>query len=269
VEGAVIEEALTTIRTRKPKLLHFGIADDTAWEVGLACGGEIDIFIQPFEEKLVDKISSLINNDLPFSYSFTIDGPESKLGQMCVQEDVIKDKYPGVIVEKSKERKIKKFISTVHTPPSLIIVGGVHITINLAQIAKLMDYQVVVIDPRKSFAKENRFPKIDQLITSWPDKAFKSLTLTSNTAVVTLSHDPKIDDPALLAALDSPVFYIGALGSKKTHSNRIIRLNEHGCSEDQINRIKSPVGIEIGSQSPAEIALAVMAEVVRVKSGCM
>jgi xanthine dehydrogenase accessory factor len=269
IEGAVIEEALSTIRTKKSKLLHFGVADDIAWDVGLACGGEIDVFVQPFNSNMVNKVSALIDKDSPFTYTFVVDGPDSSLGQLNVQEGVIQGVALQIVMEETPEGEVKKFISTVQPTPSLIIVGGVHITIKLAQIAKIMNYKIFVIDPRKAFMKEDRFPEIDHLITSWPDEAFKSLPLNNSTAVVTLTHDPKIDDPALLAALDSSVFYIGALGSKKTNKERRARLKEVGCSETQLERIKSPVGIDIGSQTPAEIALAVMAEIVAVRNGCV
>jgi xanthine dehydrogenase accessory factor len=156
----------------------------------------------------------------------------------------------------------------VNSAPVLIIVGGVHITIKLAQIAKTMGYKTIVIDPRRAFSTEDRFPDIDRLITSWPQEAFNSINLHNSTAVVTLSHDPKIDDPALSAALNSPVFYIGALGSKNTHQKRLVRLKESGLSDEQLDTIKSPVGIDIDSQSPAEIALAIMAEIVVVKNEC-
>jgi len=261
IEGAVIEEALATIRTKKPKLLHFGVADDIAWDVGLACGGEIDVFVQPFKRDMVNKVSTLIDKDAPFTYSFVIDGPDSSLGQLNVQEGVIQGSGVQIVMEETPEGEVKKFISSVESALSLIIVGGVHITIKLAQIAKVMDYKIYVIDPRNAFMKEDRFPEIDHLITSWPDEAFRSLPLNDSTAVVTLTHDPKIDDPALLAALDSPVFYIGALGSKKTNEKRRARLKEAGCS------VKNPVGLDIGSQTPDEIALAIIAEIVAVRNG--
>jgi xanthine dehydrogenase accessory factor len=268
IEGAIIEEALSTIRNKTPKLLHFGVPDDLAWDVGLACGGEIDVFILCFEKNVVKKIHELINKDKPFSYSFIIEGPDSVIGDLSVQDDgEIQAAVPRLDIEEVQAGKIKRFINIVNPAPVIIIVGGVHITVKLAQIAKSLDYKTIVIDPRRAFSTEDRFPDIDRLITSWPKEAFSSIELNNSTAVVTLSHDPKIDDPALLAALDSPVFYIGALGSKNTHQERLARLKESGCSEKQISIVKSPVGINIGSQSPAEIALAIMAEIVAVKNG--
>jgi xanthine dehydrogenase accessory factor len=263
IEGVVIEEALST------KLLHFGVADDMAWEVGLACGGEIDVFIQPFNSDIVNKVFTLIDKDAPFTYSFVIEGHDSSLGKLNIQEGVIQGVDPQIVTEETPEGNVKKFFSSVQPSPSLLIVGGVHITIKLAQIAKLMGYKIFVIDPRKAFMKTDRFPEIDDLISTWPDEAFKSLPLNSSSAVVTLSHDPKIDDPSLLAALNSPAFYIGALGSKKTNRERRARLKEAGCSDTQLKRIYSPVGIDIGSRTPDEIALAIMAEIIAVKNGLL
>jgi xanthine dehydrogenase accessory factor len=268
IEGVIIEEALSIIRSNKPNLLHFGVTDNIAWDVGLACGGEIDVFVQPFEKNVVIKIHKLICKDKPFSYSFIIQGSDSVIGHLSIQDGgAIQGKVPRLEIEEIREGSIKRFINIVNPAPVLIIVGGVHITIKLAQIAKTMGYKTIVIDPRRAFSTEERFPDIDHLVTSWPQEAFNSINLHNFTAVVTLSHDPKIDDPALSAALDSPVFYIGALGSKNTHQKRIARLKESGLSDKQLDIIKSPVGIDIDSQSPAEIALAIMAEIVAVKNG--
>jgi xanthine dehydrogenase accessory factor len=267
IEGAVVEIGLEVIKLNKSGLHHFGISDDNAWEVGLACGGEIDVFVQPFETEMIETISSLIVKDESFSYSFVIEGPISRVGQLNVQKKLTHDTYPQVEKEKIDDEEITKFIDVILPSPVLIIVGGVHITENLAQIAKTLKYKTIVIDPRRAFGTKKRFPEIDQLITSWPNEAFNSLNLNRSTAIVTLTHDPKIDDPALIHALDSPVFYIGALGSVKTHHKRRKRLLDQGFSAEQINKIKSPIGLDIGSQVPSEIAVAIMAEIIAEKYG--
>ena len=269
VEGAVIEEALAIIQKQNAKLLHFGVSDDTAWDVGLACGGELDIFVQALKPEIIPQITDFIRNDVPFRYSFMIDGPDSILNDPNIQIDLeLNDTgYPKFEIDGKSKEKSTKFSNTILPAPKLIIVGGVHITIKLAQIAKALNYKVVVIDPRRAFGSKNRFPELDDLMVEWPTEALKSINLNNSTAVVTLTHDPKIDDPALLTALDSQAFYIGALGSKKTHRERQNRLKEFGLSDEQLNKIKSPVGLDIGSQSPEEIALAIMAEIVAVKYG--
>jgi len=152
------------------------------------------------------------------------------------------------------------FLNPFNPPLRLLVVGAVHIAQPLARMAALAGYDVTVIDPRTSFASENRFPDID-LRHDWPDEALAALAPDTRTAIVTLTHDPKLDDPALQAALKSPVFYIGALGSQKTHAARVERLKEAGFEDVDIARIHGPVGLAIGAKSPAEIAISIMAEI--------
>ncbi|MAM93739.1 XdhC family protein [Parvibaculum sp.] len=152
------------------------------------------------------------------------------------------------------------FLNPFNPPLRLILVGAVHIAQPLARIASLAGYDVTVVDPRTSFASEERFPDT-HLVTGWPDEAMAALAPDARTAIVTLTHDPKLDDPALHAALRSPAFYVGALGSKKTHAARIARLAQAGFGEDEIARINGPVGLSIGAKSPAEIAISIMAQI--------
>ncbi|MBX3505269.1 MAG: XdhC family protein [Parvibaculum sp.] len=152
------------------------------------------------------------------------------------------------------------FLNPFNPPLRLILVGAVHIAQPLAEIAALTGYDVTVVDPRTSFASPDRFPGMT-LMTDWPDEAMAALAPDARTAIVTLTHDPKLDDPALQTALGSPAFYVGALGSKKTHAARVARLTEAGFGEGDIARIHGPVGLAIGAKSPAEIAISIMAEI--------
>ncbi len=153
------------------------------------------------------------------------------------------------------------FLNVFNAPPKLYIVGAVHIAQPLSQIAALSAFDVTVIDPRTAFATSERFPNL-HLIAAWPDEALADLPLDRRTAVVTLTHDPKLDDPALFAALRSDAFYVGALGSKKTHAARVARLKTAGFDDAAIARIHGPVGLDIGAVSPAEIAVSIMAQIV-------
>ena len=154
-----------------------------------------------------------------------------------------------------------KVFLTVHVPPSqLVITGAVHISQALAPIAKLLGYDVTIVDPRTAFASIERFPDV-KVIAEWPDVALPPLGIDRYTAFVALTHDPKIDDPALTHALARDCFYIGALGSKKTHARRVSRLKEQGITENDIGRIHAPIGLDIGAVSPAEIAVAIMGEI--------
>ncbi len=152
------------------------------------------------------------------------------------------------------------FLNPFNPPLRLILVGAVHIAQPLARMGALSGYDVTVVDPRTSFASAERFPDI-HLLTDWPDEAMAALAPDARTAVVTLTHDPKLDDPALQAALRSSAFYIGALGSKKTHAARVARLTEAGIGEQDNARIHGPVGLAIGAKSPAEIAISIMAQI--------
>jgi xanthine dehydrogenase accessory factor len=145
------------------------------------------------------------------------------------------------------------------------MVGGVHIAIALTAIAKTVGYETIVIDPRRAFGSETRFPHVDQLIQSWPDKAFENIRLNDNSAVALLTHDPKIDDPALKVVLNSRAFYIGALGSGKTQAKRRERLREMGFDEEAIGRIYGPIGLDINATTPEEIGVAIMAEIIAAR----
>jgi xanthine dehydrogenase accessory factor len=154
-----------------------------------------------------------------------------------------------------------KIFLTVHVPPpQLIITGAVHISQSLAPIARLVGYDVTIVDPRTAFASIERFPDV-RVVAEWPDVALPTLAIDRYTAFVALTHDPKIDDPALTYALARECFYVGALGSKKTHGRRVERLKAQGISDAEIGRIHAPIGLDIGAVSPAEIAVAIMAEI--------
>ncbi len=160
----------------------------------------------------------------------------------------------------------QKIFLNVYVPPArLIIVGAVHIAQSLAPMATLLGFDVTVVDPRGAWATDNRFPGV-KIIRDWADEAFQEMGLDISTAVVTLTHDPKLDDPALESALKSDVFYIGALGSKRTHAKRKERLTEAGITDEQFARVHGPVGLNIGAKSPAEIAVSILGQIIEVKA---
>lgn len=158
------------------------------------------------------------------------------------------------------------FVHVFNPPLRLVVVGAVHIAQALVPMAELVGYEVVVVDPRRSFASVDRFPDI-VLVDEWPDDAVTALAPDSRTALVTLTHDPKFDDPALIAGLRSPAFYIGSLGSRRTHRARLERLRQAGVEERALARIHAPIGLDIGAQSPAEISTAIVAEMTAVLRG--
>lgn len=281
VENAVIETGLDVLKTDRPQLLHFGVADETAWEVGLACGGSIDIFVKPLDEKSYNEIRSVIQDNQQAVLATVISGSDDVLGhELFIREDGnlfgdISNDRRAKIVELANETFVtgeshramlddvtEVFLEFISPPPTLIAVGGVHITVALMSLAKTLGYRTVVIDPRGAWGNEERFPNADQLIQAWPDKAFEQVKVTRSTAITMLTHDPKLDDPAVKIALNSPAFYVGALGSKTTNAKRRARLLGDGITDEQYARLHAPIGIDIGAASPEEIALAIMAEVV-------
>ena len=155
------------------------------------------------------------------------------------------------------------FIKVANPPKRMIIVGAVHIAQPLVEMAQTAGYALTIVDPRGAFATRDRFPDVE-LSEDWPDDALKALNIDTRTAIVTLTHDPKLDDPALHVALRSDAFYIGSLGSNKTHGTRVTRLTQEGYSEAEIARIHAPIGLNIGGKSPAEIAISIMAQITEV-----
>jgi len=281
VEAAVAEAGLESLKTRQPKLLHFGVADETAWDVGLACGGSIDVFVKPLDLKFFDLVRTAWMDDTSSAHATVIRGPDDLLGhEMLVHKNDISSGHIGggwdekVYALASEalatgrsfraqlNEDIEVFVEAITPPPTLVIVGGVHIAVALVSLAKTLGYRTIVIDPRKAWGNEARFPHVDKLIQTWIDEAFEQVKITSSTAIAMLTHDPKLDDPALKIALNSHAFYIGALGSKSTNEKRRERLLGEGLSETQLARLHAPIGLDIGAQTPEEIALAVMSEVV-------
>ncbi|NJN97608.1 MAG: xanthine dehydrogenase [Anaerolineales bacterium] len=163
--------------------------------------------------------------------------------------------------------EIEVFFDVHRSAPRLVIVGGVHIASDLIHFAKPLGFSTYVVDPRTAFASPERFPHADHLVQQWPDEALPEIGLTRETSVVVVTHDPKLDDPALLVALPSPAIYVGALGSPKTHAQRVKRLLESGLPQPQIDRLHAPIGLDLGGRTPAEIALSIMAEIVAVRNG--
>jgi xanthine dehydrogenase accessory factor len=287
VEGAVVEEAFAALQSQRPKLLHYGVADETGWEVGLACGGTIEIFVEPLDDTFFQTISQLYAEERAGAVATVIAGPDALVGRKLLVESA-SDQWQGVIdpsldhavaqlahahIQRGRDSRVmledagvELFIDVLLPPPTLIMVGGVHIAITLAAIAKTQGYRTIVIDPRHAFGSDERFPHADLLLRSWPEEAFAQLTINENTAITLLTHDPKIDDPALKQVLRTPAFYIGALGSRKTHAKRVERLREAGFTSQEIERIHAPIGVEIDAQTPEQIALAVMAQVVRARN---
>ena len=285
VEGAVFDTGVDVLKANRPRLLHFGVADETAWEVGLACGGSIDIFVKPLDSEIFEALRATLLDEESAVLVTVIKGSDEILGhEMLVRQD---GTTTGTIRDESNEQVMKLaaetltqghsrrvmlnedmevFMEVILPPPILIAVGGVQITIALTALAKTLGYRTIVVDPRCAFGNETRFPHVDQLVQLWPDEAFQQIPITRSSAIAMLTHDPKLDDPALKIALPSSAFYVGALGSRTTQAKRRQRLLEDGLTEKQLNRLHGPIGIAIGAGTPEEIAISIMAEIVAARN---
>lgn len=282
VENAVIEAGLESLKTNRPQLLHFGVADETAWEVGLACGGSIDIFVQRLDSNFFQTFQSALAKETPVVHAMVIRGTDELLGrELLITDDVtligslgnewndavlkvgVQALSQGISQRAQLSELVEVFLDVILPPPTLVVVGGVHIAAALVSLAKTLGYRTILIDPRQAWGNAERFPNVDVLIQSWIDDAFGKVKIMRSTAIASLTHDPKLDDPALRIALNSPAFYVGALGSKTTNEKRRARLMNDGVSQDQLARLHAPIGLDIGASTPEEIALAIMAEVVK------
>ncbi|WP_108482417.1 XdhC family protein [Oceaniglobus ichthyenteri] len=258
VEGAVVVEALEAIEQGGARLLDFGVSDDEAFAVGLACGGRIRVLVEPvgkdMPETVLAELVAARGARQPVAYVVNI----GDWTRHVAGPDAFRERFR---LDRSGFEGHGETFVAIHNPPlRMVVVGGVHIAQPLLQMARLAGYDTTLVDPRAAFASPARFPG-ETLIHDWPDAALANLGLDARTAVVTLTHDPKLDDPAIVAALGSDVFYLGCLGSTRTHGKRVQRLADLGFDDAAIARIYAPVGLDIGSRSPAEIAISVMAEI--------
>jgi len=263
VEGAVVAEAEAALLDGKPRLLTFGVSDETAFAVGLACGGSIRVLVEPVGAALTlsvladlvtaraqKRAVALITDLVRFDHRLS-DGLEVA--------DRLRSDKSGV--------DDGQFIA-VHNPPlRLMVVGAVHIAQSLLPLARACGYDPVLIDPRGAFGSAARFPG-EVVSEDWPDEALAALAPDARTAIVTLTHDPKLDDPAIRQALRCPAFYIGCLGSTRTHAKRVERLLAEGFTQAEIARLHAPVGLDIGAKTPAEIAVSILAQMtLRLRRG--
>lgn len=288
VEGAVVEAGREVLENDQPRLLHFGVADETAWEVGLACGGEIEIFVAPLDPSVYAQARTWLEAERAGVVATVIAGPDELLGEQLLLDDsgatagslgldldegaiaatraALASGRPERFALGTQPETVELFLDVLLPPATLVVIGGVHIAIPLTRMARAIGYQTIVIDPRRAFGSEERFPHVDRLLQAWPQQALPELSLGAHTAVALLTHDPKIDDPALKIVLRKPAFYVGALGSRRTHARRRERLLAAGLAPEQVDRIHGPIGLEINARTPEEIAVAILAEIVETKN---
>jgi xanthine dehydrogenase accessory factor len=254
IEGAVFEEAQKVLKSRDPKVAAFGVSDDVAFEVGLACGGHIEVFIQPLGDAHRELIAMLNHDEAATLRTNLVTG----------SAEVSAGTPPGTELAK---RDGDHFEEPFRRPAHLVIIGAIHIAIPLHRLAKVMGYRVTVVDARAKFATIERFPEADELVVAWPDEAMAKIHVDSSTYIVILTHDPKFDLPALRSVLRQGAGYVGAIGSRKTNEKRFNALRKEGFTEDELANVHGPIGLDLGSRGAEETALGVLAEITGVRFG--
>jgi xanthine dehydrogenase accessory factor len=273
VEGAAAEEIARAWGTGRSKVVRYGISDEQAWSVGLACGGNIDVLIEPdipaeAESAARSQGGVAVVTDLADGHRFTVS--EAEADPTGEPADVVAAARGGLLrgssrVFESGERQV--FIEAYPVRPRLVIVGAVEIARSLTRLARELGYATVVVDGRAAFATAERFPEADRLEVGWLDEVADDISLDANDAVAVLAHDPKLDDPALVEAFRRGCRYVGALGSRTTQADRRERLRAMGVRDADVARLHGPIGLDLGGRAPAETALAILAEIVAERYG--
>jgi len=284
VETAAAEEIREAIQRNSPRRVSWGVTHERAWEMGLSCGGTIEVLVEPsVRPEILESAKAL-----PGSVVATVVGGTAPIGSGAVVSETDPDRIvgdPGPLsgaitalakhalggltsrVETVPGTDVEVFLEVFPRRPTLLVFGGVHIAMALVRLARPLGFRTVVADGREGFLTRERFPDADQLILGWPDQVFREVGLDSATCVCVLTHDPKFDEPALELALRSRACYVGAIGSRKTQAHRRERLRAAGFTEAEIARLHGPIGLDLGGRAPAEIALAILGEITAVRYG--
>jgi xanthine dehydrogenase accessory factor len=301
VESAVVEEIGLAILRGTPKLTRFSVSDETAWGVGLACGGTIEILIEPAvrpnllaaAETGGKVVATVVAGPVPVGAYWLIgddglsEGPTLPVDSLSlVSPDALatlRGLEPHIVPRAAEALKrqasfafdipgehgepMRVFLEFFPRQSTLLIFGATHVAMTLVSLAKRLGYRTVVADGRGAFLTRERFPEADELVLAWPDEAFSRVGIDRGTYVCILSHDPKFDETALEIALRSQAMYVGAIGSRKTQQARRERLAASGIAPDQIARLHGPIGLDLGGKEPAETALAILAEMTMARHG--
>jgi xanthine dehydrogenase accessory factor len=266
VESEVYGSAQEVLSGARPCLLTYGISDDQALTVGLPCGGEIDVWVQEPDEKLLQRLIAIVEDEKRAVVLTDLEDGTQRLvleGEEAAADDLIRAGRSAVVEIEGRQ----VFADVYAPPPRLLVFGAVDTADALCRAAKQLGWRTIVSDARGKFATEERLPNADEIVVGWPDEAIARVRPDHGTAVVVLTHDDKFDIPALLGALSTDAFYIGALGSRRNQERRRERLLEAGADEAALERISGPAGLDIGAHSPAETALSMLAEILAVRAG--
>jgi xanthine dehydrogenase accessory factor len=277
VEGAAAEAVQEARREGRARVVRYGVSDELAWSVGLACGGTIDVLVQPsVPDDVLDAARSVTGMGTTVVTELPADAPPpagdrpSATGTSADGHAL--DQIRAVALAAGRSRTVEVgdrqvFIEAFPAKARLVIVGATEIARSLVGLAGALGYERVVIDARSAFATAERFPDVERLLTDWPEEAFAAIDVGPNDAVAILSHDPKFDEPAILDAFRRGARYVGAVGSRTTQADRRRRLLEAGLTEAQLAELHGPIGLDLGGREPAETALAILAEIVAARRG--
>ena len=255
VESDVAVQAAEVIAEGTPRLLTYGITDDMAWNVGLPCGGEIDVFLERFEGELPE-------SDEPAVSVTVLEGERAGERRLLGLDAV--EPGPSRVLELDGETV---FAEMLGPPPRVVVIGAIDTAEELCRAAKSLGWHTVVADPRPALTTRERLPSPDELLVAWPDEALEQLAPDRDTAVVVLTHEERLDVPALTSALEAEAFYVGAIGSRRTQEKRRERLLEAGVAEEELERLSGPAGLDLGAQTPAETAVSILGEILAVRAG--
>jgi xanthine dehydrogenase accessory factor len=300
VEGAVYELAQSVIESGEPVVQRYGVSDDDAFAVGLTCGGIIDLIVEPigpasFPE--FEEVAESIRRHEPVAIATVVSGPGSVGARRVIWPDrsagslapgstyaarldaAVDDDARGMLAQgltgqrhygRQGERRLDELTVFVHSfapPPRMLVFGAIDFAAAVARAGKFLGYRVTVCDARPVFATPKRFPEADEVVVKWPHRFLAEVEVDSRTVICVLTHDPKFDVPLLEVALRTPAGYIGAMGSRRTHDDRMKRLREAGLTEEELARLRSPIGLDLGARTPEETAVSIAAELIQLRWG--
>jgi len=300
VEGAVYELSSEVRESGQPVLQTYGISEDDAFSVGLTCGGIIDIFVEPVSQESypeMGEVAAAVRDEEPVAVATIIAGPgrigarriiwpedraagsTGTLGSGDRLDQAVDDDARGMLAQgltgtrrygpdgERRRDELSVFVQSFAPPPRMLVFGAIDFAAAVARAGKFLGYRVTVCDARPVFSTRARFPDADEVVTDWPHRYLAGQTVDPRTVICVLTHDPKFDVPLLEVALRTPAGYIGAMGSRRTHDDRLARLREVGLSEEELARLRSPIGLDLGARTPEETAVAIAAELIQLRWG--
>jgi xanthine dehydrogenase accessory factor len=297
VEGAVYDLAEEVRASGQPVLRRYGISDDDAFAVGLTCGGIIDIFVEPAGRERfsqLGEVAEAVRQEVPVALATIIEGPGEIGARRMIWEDqsatgtlgagdrldqAVDDDARGMLAQgltgvrrygpdgERRREELAVFVQSFAPAPRMLVFGAIDFAAAVAKAGKFLGYRVTVCDARPVFATASRFPDADEVVTDWPHRYLSGTNTDERTVICVLTHDPKFDVPLLEVALRRPAAYIGAMGSRRTHDDRLARLREVGLSDDELGRLRSPIGLDLGARTPEETAIAIAAELIQLRWG--